>query len=1782
MLMSRSDKSRSNMHVFRTLFTSALLLLCSLSVFAVQDYQLNAASTNWENEDFSVSIGGFYEYYQVTVSGNFWFNLVSKTNGDINASVLGVNPEFNGTDVTDMGTSGSMYYVEPAPTPPYYIIVWYQNTAFNSNNTPVVCASTTLPIDGTLFSAVPIAGNDTYVTTHTYDNVVSSSQATVKGGTLYISNDHSGDLKFIRATGGYEHNGDPVFSFSSTRMPFKVQLNNALQPGDVIEATLRVFGGNAADGNGLWFFLSVPPYVPVAEPTTSATTTSTASEWKTVSYTVTAGDDLDGQTIFYVNAPHVYTCFTNFLITRPSCEAPTSVSVNGAWDYFGGETISLTATPTGGAGSPTYQWQKLINSNWEDLVNGDISGATFSGVTTANLQIANCGYGNSGKYRCVVSTGSGCETASATATDGSEGYGVKVFALKDNGGTPSYYEFTRIGNTQSGSLTINLAANTAYKFKVQADIDEYGNNGTVNLDVSNWVCSTSDGYLTINSGLGGTFTITVDYSTGGNNSTLGIPEISVTYPRKIIYLQLCSDWKAAVAKYEIYYWKGGDNGWSGFMDTYACNGDIRYAEVPAWATNCMFIRFDGSKSTPGSWSDEWNRTGDLNLSASNDYYYSLSKGGDNKYYGTWDSFAPTTYTISFAGNGNTGGSMSNMVVNCGDDATLTAHTFTKTAYVFTGWKADVAVTINGSPVSAGTLIADGATLQNVTSDIALTAQWEEITGATIPGTVDKGNVTDYIASMTWYGTNDEYFDFGPTSGANTDRWAEWDVYLLYSERYIVSVVVDFPSPSPDGYQWKLQLLDGGGNEVATAYQSVQNWGAKEYTYSEKWDLSGVTPGSYTLRVTNIFGWAQPKLKSVTFTVAGLSFTYTKVPNQTLYGKAGDSSRAYGTIDNATEVTTGIVSGSTVSASGNVLTIGGLTITAPETETGALDDIPLSGGGTAPTSSCVWRFLRWENLPATVTTDILDVRAVYFPTFAVDYQTNGGTICDPEPYTHWYEYTGCSEDITYLPEDVRKEGYIFGGWYQNSTTLLFPYLTGDYFGDYAKGASCASDACDYRLKAHWLLPCDEAQIISKVTLTGQTTYTLDGYNELEYAGTPVISVSATTAVADVDNDGNNETGYKLNSAGDILFAVLKKGEFRIGDKIRVAITEKNTSRYWNSSYNNLAIYYGTSASDAQLLVNIRDVEQAGIYEYTLDADDVLKMRDVDANGVGVYRAADNGENPCVYSVEIFGCRDLIFDDNNGTHVWSDPLNWGPTYIEIPSYYQATRIIKPCVVDIDDAHALNAKLCKGGTHNGSLTINADAALEVTQRVSTVQGSDYNTLLAVAAEDLVIKSNASHQGALAHGDEGSNTHATIEFYARGAGYLGGGNPTWQYVGVPFSDVTNAMEHYYGSEMCRWIENTTGNAGTNWSYVAKTGELVIPFQGYALTNPSAKTFTNQGTLVPSTNQTLTLTCAGTTGYAGWNMFANSWMAPIDIEKFQDADFGDNVQKTVYLMNTGINNGQQADFPNYESSTGSAGQYVAVPIHTAAVMGSNKFIAPMQGFYLVTEAASTVTLRYDLVRNSEHTALSVLPNRAPRYAEQSEAELMPRLRIDVTGSRFADRLYVLENTNQTNAFDNGWDGYKIEGEDYAPQLMTRTGDLDLAVDVSPAFDGKQIAFRAGEDTEYTLHFSTTERGLVLRDLVTDVVTPIEDGGTYHFFASNRESAIRFVIGDNRQVPTGFDEQPVLTSDQILSLAVYTADGRLVLRRTSDFDDPLLLPQSGVYIFYMQTTTGVKIQKITF
>ncbi len=164
-----------------------------------------------------------------------------------------------------------------------------------------------------------------------------------------------------------------------------------------------------------------------------------------------------------------------------------------------------------------------------------------------------------------------------------------------------------------------------------------------------------------------------------------------------------------------------------------------------WTPNNNTITFNGNGSTGGSMSNQTIATAasaNLTTNAFTRTGYTFagwatSAGGAVAYadgasytmgtanvtlYAKW---SPNNYTITFDGNGNTGGSMSNQTIASGASANLTTNAYTKTSYTFAGWN----TLANGT----GTSYTDGQSYTMGTANVTLYAQWT-------PGPVEKNYV----------------------------------------------------------------------------------------------------------------------------------------------------------------------------------------------------------------------------------------------------------------------------------------------------------------------------------------------------------------------------------------------------------------------------------------------------------------------------------------------------------------------------------------------------------------------------------------------------------------------------------------------------------------------------------------------------------------------------------------------------------------------------------------------------------------------------------------------------------------------------------------------------------------------------------------------------------------------------------------------------------------------------------------------------------------------------------
>ncbi len=253
-----------------------------------------------------------------------------------------------------------------------------------------------------------------------------------------------------------------------------------------------------------------------------------------------------------------------------------------------------------------------------------------------------------------------------------------------------------------------------------------------------------------------------------------------------------------------------------------------------------------------------------------------------------------------------------------------------------------------------------------------------------------------------------------------------------------------------------------------------------------------------------------------------------------------------------------------------------------------------------------------------------------------------------------------------PAEPEAAGYIFGGWYKETTLENAWNFSTDVV-----------PSNNMTLYAKWTEdPCTDRQSLSKVVLTSTSAGTTTGYNSNEYAGTAVIGGLSGTATAEVDpSHEGTETGYKLNSGGSaIVFATLKKGTFQEGDKVIVTITKANDAyKVEEVSQPILDIYFGDSKDDATLLKTLNGVTAAGSYTYRLTAADVTAIGD--KKGIGVFRpSSGRTQNPHVYSVEITGCREWAITHNVTFNKMGKGADIAPAVVA-----EGDKVTKPTVVE-----------------------------------------------------------------------------------------------------------------------------------------------------------------------------------------------------------------------------------------------------------------------------------------------------------------------------------------------------------------------------------------------------------------------------------------------------------------------------------------------------------------------
>lgn len=509
--------------------------------------------------------------------------------------------------------------------------------------------------------------------------------------------------------------------------------------------------------------------------------------------------------------------------------------------------------------------------------------------------------------------------------------------------------------------------------------------------------------------------------------------------------------------------------------------------------------------------------------------------------------------------------------------------------------------------------------------------------------------------------------------------------------------------------------------------------------------------------------------------------------------------------------------------------------------------------------------------------------------------------------------------------------------------------------------------------------------------------------------------------------------------------------------------------------------------------------------------------------------------------------------NGSGVkwdWKDATNWTPACI--PTIEHDVIIQKPVEVSMygagNIAKAKSIVIDKNGDNTGRLVVKGPYGLAV---AGTIQmKNEEGNFVAPESADLRIESTSYYEnGALAvkgftEASE-KDINATVIYYTKSHVVDGwtiegeyDGFYLNQFIGTPLR--TSNIYDYYGCWIYKW-DPTADDGKGDWKYESTS---MTPFQGYDILNdlPASPSYWLTGPLVYSDDQELDLTFTGLGGKNGSeNMFANSWMAPIDVTKFRTTDFagGDEtkMEATIYVFNSGTPN-NWAEKEDLEGTY--PGQFLIMTPLSGAYTGGISEIQSMQAFSVYAkDEGATLTLNYDrlVYQPLLNRSTPIDEMRAPRRAKaESELDAPEIMRIRVKGEQSADKIHLLIRDDFSEGFDNGWDASKMFGMSFAPQLYVITGTgKELSINCTPDAEGTILGFRKGEkDSVYTFTFEYDGAEIFyLNDLKAQTSTLISAESTYEFTAEADDAEARFIISATPivKVATGVEQTSGNTQD---------------------------------------------------
>lgn len=609
-------------------------------------------------------------------------------------------------------------------------------------------------------------------------------------------------------------------------------------------------------------------------------------------------------------------------------------------------------------------------------------------------------------------------------------------------------------------------------------------------------------------------------------------------------------------------------------------------------------------------------------------------------------------------------------------------------------------------------------------------------------------------------------------------------------------------------------------------------------------------------------------------------------------------------------------------------------------------------------------------------------------------------------------------------------------------------------------------------------------------------------------------------------------------------VIWMGDFTAGDLSTIDICIKQLDVNW-TDYQNMIIYHNAGTKDYSFNVRTNwEKDGSGIISFWDGKNHITQEKNftvvdlVHSNASTVIGATPDRlfvqrDDHAGVGRTPFTITSIVLEKSNTAtgSTWSG-ATWSQGHA--PTTDECAVITTPMTVDVTDAKAGRVLIDQSSSNTGKLTIQPNKGLDV--RLTVKKTTDGSTLETTSPADLVLESSSSGNASLVFTND--DNAATVQMYSKA--YIPSEEVwNWQFIGIPFTSA-NALYSYYDSYLYQWT-----NSG--WAEVAN-GASMSPFTGYCITQDAATTYVMDGTLNPTTSHTFSVP-------AGVEMvFANSWTAPIYVGAITDEAF-EITTKDIYLFNTGYKpEGSGGATANDGKDKYESGTYLTLPIHSAKYTGDS-LIAPMQGFYVDNTAGSagSITLSYDaVVRPSGTRNIAAGPMHAPKRTQAQQADNHPVvLKIWANGAVYNDRAVLLERSDFSLGFDNGWDGKKLSFGEVGPSVyvINPLGEPE-AVSAIPDLEGTLVGFRAGTNNTCTMSFEYNgEDTFYLNDLQSQQSTQIASENSYTFTCTAGDNEARFIISATPISKTPTDVEPLTAHPSPLTVTKVLLNNHIYIIR---------------------------------